>query len=485
MTEIVALETRPNVRLVRGATQYWREQPCGAGFEELYAAAAHGRTLLIGMGTPALLEALNERAADLHILTRGIPDAVATADALPDATVWCGDPRDVQAEPFDVVLCLLDAADVVPLESEDRTWREVMDDVVSLAGVGGTVIALVESDLGIHRLLNSRSPHSDTPDTAWAPLRTWDDSRPRTIDQLREALPGATVVHCVWPSPTAPTLLASVETSPGLHAALATHASGSDVSVADPSWIVSAARSAGRLPEFAPGWLVTMGPATLPTIAVLRSSGEVINVVDSDPTGESALTVFARLAGAGDLPGIRSLVSAWAAATRGAVAEWGLCTATPSTDGWIVEPLSQAATPGDEGQWEALAGLVTIIKGRAWPTPWPSTASTTRILNHLGIMAGLHTLPESRARVLLEGAGQTQDLTAADPQTIAAVVDAQRQEIDTLRSKLNWVTLMYNNERVRPASAVVAVGRLAKSRATRTTKKALSRAKRVLKAFVR
>ncbi len=474
MVEITALTRPDNVTLVAGATQYWRDPQHGQGWAEALTRQVQGRTLLVGMPAPALAKGIAEAAAAVHVVTRGIPDAAEIGTLLPESTVWCGDISDVRADGFDTVLMVADAAEVLPLESATRTWRAVVDDVLSLAKDDATVLAFVENDLGLHRLSGRFNPRSSDLDSDWDPTRTWDATRPRTVDQVRAAFPGAQV-HTVWPHPVEVGLLASPDISPEALELYAEHVSLLPLQGADPGWLVDAFARAGRLADSAPAWLVTLRGRTIADVELVH--GDALITMPVPETGtRSALGVFAELCTASDLPQIRRLVAAWSASTAdgGWDASFGLCQAHLAGEEWVVTPfVPKDVTDSAEERWRALAHLVGGMHIRAWRSPWSSTASAYRILNHLGLMSGLHTLSEAKANRLLPSLPDEESLAAGTPQELAALVTKQAHEVHALRSKLRWTELMLDQERLKPATATVALARAAKKSASSKVTKAL------------
>lgn len=483
MVEITALAQADNVTLLAGATQYWRDDVRGAGIEEVVARQMSGRILIVGHATPDLLRRAAATGGDVHILVRGIPDATETGEALPSAKVWCGDPADLvgRAGPFDTVVVLADVSDVLPLESEARPWRCVVDDLLALGAEGASVLVVVENDLGVHRLMGRRHPRASDTDRDWDPTATWDASRPRSAAQLRAEFPQARAIHCLWPHPVDIKLIAGLDADPAAHGVYAAHASAMSPRAADPAWPLTAYARAGTLVDAAPAWLVGIGGVDSPPFE-LSHDGGLLTLPSTASSPTSVLLAFAELAAAHDLPGIRRLVSAWAQATRArnVAPAAGLCLAAHSAEGWHVDPVVPAAVVvDDEAQWRALAELVAVLTDRAWRRPWPSTAAPSRILNHLGIMAGLHTVSEARARQLLPRK-KTPERFQGAPQELLAVLEQQARTIDTLRSKWRWTELMLEQEREQPAAAVVAVARMTGKRLTQTGRKSVEKARRVL-----
>lgn len=474
MVEITALTHPDNVTLIAGATQYWRDPQYGHGWADAFIRQVRGRTLFVGPPTPDLAKGVAEAATEVHVVTRGIPDAADAGTLLPEATVWCGDINDVRADGFDTVLMVADAAEVLPLESETRTWRAVVDDVVSRAKDDATIVALVENDLGLHRLSGRFNPRASDLDSDWDPTRTWDATRPRTVEQVRAAFPGAQV-HTVWPHPVEVGLLASPDLPPDTLELYAEHASLLPIQGADPGWLVDAFARAGRLADSAPAWLVTLRGEAIADVELVHGDVLIAMPVPEADT-RSALGVFAELCAASDLPQIRRLVAAWSTATAdgGWDASFGLCQVHLDGEEWVVTPFvpKDVADPVEE-RWRALAQLAGGMRIRAWRSPWASTASAYRILNHLGLMSGLHTLSEAKAGRLLPPLPDEKSLASGTPQELAALVTKQAREVDTLRSKLRWTELMLDQERLKPASTTVALARAVKKSASSKVTKAL------------
>lgn len=480
MADIVALESEPNLTLIGGATQFWRDAALGAGWADALARHARGRTLLIGNPSTEVLGLVAERADEVHVLTRGVPDAAAVARADRRATVWCGDPADLgeRTDPFDSVLAA-DAAVALPLESDARDWQQVIADIRALGTSAATVVQVVENDIGTHRISSLRNPRSAETDADWDPTATWDESRPRSLAQVQQAFSGA-AVYCLWPSPEQVTLLADGQIDPNLHTALAFDAAAGSLHGPDPAWLITAFARGGHLVDVAPAWLVVHNNRTeVPAVERVRDGQLVPGPFEALP-GRSALDVFAELAAAENLPEIRRLVAAWAEATAGSSgtttvdANFGLCTAERDDAGWRVTPtVTIDGMPTTDAQWAALGKLVAMVRDRAWRSPWPSTTGYPRMLNHLGIMAGLHTVSTARADKLIATPPPSEDYLGTDHQQLVAKLEQQRRTIDTLQSKVAWVQLHLNNALERDAIKPVAVLRASGNRASRVGRETL------------
>lgn len=481
MAEIVKLEHPDNVTLIGGATQFWTDRPkllVDVDWSELLLPQVSGRTLVVGWTPTATLEAIASAAEELHVLVRGIVDASAIAEALPSARVWCGDPRSLQdhAEPFDTVLCLADASRVLPLESEARSWRQVTDDVLALARPDAAVALWVENDLGIHRLISSHNPRTERSDNAWNVMATFDESRPVSLEQVRDAFSGS-AVHVTWPSAQPAVIADPAAVDQATHAAFAQRACVAPLLGPDPVYILSTAARAGRLADHASGWLVTRGlRAPLEAPLYLAEQGRVVALDTKLPDdARSAFVVFAELSAAQDMAGVRKFIADWSAAfaeQAPGAASLSLNVARRNEAGdWEFSPLAQAPAGGDD-RWEALGELVGLIRGRNWRHLWPAGYSDARILNHLGIMAGLHTVSPARAAQLITPAPDTADpFSKLDVQGLVAAIDRNNETIRSLRSQLSLAQL--DLERLRNSSGAFRTPRRVLRIAKRAVKKAV------------
>lgn len=444
MARIVKLEYPDNVELIGGASQYWSDKPklqLGADWSNVLLPQVKGRTLVVGWIPPATLRSIATAADELHVLTRGVVDAAEAGELLPDAKVWCGDPRSLadHAEPFDTVLCLTDVSRVLPLESEARSWREVVDDVLALAAADGATWLWVENDLGVHRLISTHNPRAQRSDDSWNPMATFDESRPLTLEQVRGEFDDSTV-HVTWPSQQWSVLADPDSVDPATHAAFAQRACVAPLLGPDPVFMLSTAVRAGRLDEFVSGWLVGLRlrePLTSPLY--LAELGGAVGLDRTVAGTRSAFVAFAELAASQDLPGVRELIADWSKAHSDAefgAASFGLNVVTRGADGWEFEPMLPSS--GQDDRWEALGELVGWLRGRSWRHLWPANYSDTRILNHLGIMAGLHTVSPAKAQHLITPAPDTRDaFSKLDVQQLVAAIDRNNEAIRTLRSELS------------------------------------------------
>jgi len=481
MAEIVGLDYPANVTLIEGATQFWSDVPknrLDVDWSDVLLPHIEGRTLVIGWLPSATLAAIVDKAAQTHVLTRGIPDATKVANTHPDLSVWCGDPRAlaVHTEPFDSVLCLTDASIVLPLESEDSSWEDVTRDIEALAGKDGAVVIWIENDLGIHRLTASHNPRAERSTKDWGVMRTWDETRPRSLEQVRAVCPDADV-WLTWPSESDWTLLTSTtHVDAALHAALAFHTAATPLRGPDPAYILSAAAEADRLTDFASGWLVVNKPLleAKEVSALLARRGQIVPFTSGlSFEGRLALSVFAELAATEDMGLIRRFIAAWSSAfpedTNEAVTKdpaLGLTMVSGSdAEGWQFRSLLEAQV-SHNSRWVALGELVGHVQSRAWRAPWPATFTSARILNHLGVMAGLRPITPAQAKQLIPQPTLADPFSGMDKQGLVAAVDRNNEAISALRSKLALAELDLQNARARavPAQFVAPVRALASVR---------------------
>lgn len=465
MASIVKLETPDNVTLIGGASQYWDDCPrpqLDVDWSELFVPQVSGRTLVIGWAPEATLSAMAEAADELHVLQRGTVGAAKAAEAVPSAQVWCGEPRALKehAEGFDTVLCLADAYRILPWEEEERTWREVMDDVQALATDGATVLIWVENDLGIHRLISTHDPRAERSDDDWNVLATMDETRPVSLEQVRTSFPGADV-RLTWPSAQWGVLVDPENVDAASHTAFAVRAAVAPLLGPDPVFILSTAARAGRLQDHASGWLVTFNarePYAAPLL--LAEQGRVVTMDKALPQdARTAFVEFAELSARQDMAGVREFVSDWskAYAHPDGAPSFALNVARRREDGhWEFTPMADApAGSADDLRWEALGELVSLLRGRGWRHLWPSNWTDARILNHLGIMAGIHTVSPARAEQLVPPAPDSLDPYAKlDVQSLVAAVDRRNEAITSLKSELALTKLELEKARNQSAGAM-------------------------------
>ena len=447
MARIVSLNIPDNVRLIEGASQYWSDKPklsADIDWSDVLTGISVGRTLVIGWAPENTLQAIAQQSDELHVLVRGAVDAAETGTLLPSATVWCGAPQALaeHTEPFDSVLCLADVSRVLPLECEERTWQEMRDDILALAKPDAPTVMWVENDLGIHRLTQNHNPRAASSDADWNVLATFDATRPLTLSDVKAAFGNDVMVRLTWPSAQWSMLVDPEEADPVMHAAFAERAALAPVNGPDPAYILTTASRAGRLEEFASGWLVALHtPAASEAPIVVAAPGGVALLDGPLPaSARTATSVFAELAAKEGMAAIRRFIAAWSTRYEqlDGAPSLHLNVAELVDDEFVFTPLAAAPRGASEQlRWRALGELVGTMRGRSWRHLWPGNYTDERILNHLGIMAGLHTVTPARAQALIPAApDKYEGFTSLDMQSMAAAIDRNNETINSLRSQV-------------------------------------------------
>ncbi len=464
MVEILPLEYPDNVTLLPGATQHWPDltegpvQTTSVLREIIDPQIPDGASVLVvGAHEVDWLITLASRAA-VTVVTRGIADAATIGRALPKVSVYCGDPVRLPDEVtgFDAVIAATDLARVLPLESDIRPWRAVYDDVAARLRPGGTLVVGIENDLGLHRLNSPANPRSRNWNQDWAPLATWDATRPRTTDQVAALADAA--VWTVYPQWQRVTVAHTGELS-------ATEKISRDAAVLDaavwplfgpdPVWYLQSSAAADRTGDFAAGWLLISGDAQPAQVLRAASTAECVDV-PAAPSDDyrGLLGSLADAMSAEDLVEIRRLVRAWAEWVRETNAPAALGTALVSFEGECASIAVRAEvgpTP-----WQALAELVSIAWGRGWRVPWPSPTTPSEMVSLLGAMAKLGELPADQLAALhIEAPADPEAVRRMDRQELAALIARNNERIAALDSRARWTELQYvSNKAAKKARAV-------------------------------
>ncbi len=485
MARIIPLTHPDNVTLLPGAVQNWRdlEAPAAAGplpRRLLEPLLPTGRCLVLGAVDPGFLGWLAPQVGDLTVGARSIPDAAVLGEAVPTATVRCGNLDAVLAGqgPYDLVVALDDVSRLLSLEADPVPWTDLAAQVFGAAGPGGSVALAVENDLGLHRLGAPEHPFSRDDDADWAPYATWDASRPRTqaqLDQwLADVAPSARtwVAAAGWPSP-AVAMHSPAPDSP-LEALLPLVAGVAR----EPATITAplAARSfalAGRYRDVCPGWLVVAGPVPedVDQLVLLdaldddrvaawtpASTGTLVRdipgapdaTVRVAPRAESLADALIRAAADADTPTMRRLLTAWrmavaASAVGGivpAAAADARFTNIVADDPAVRLHPATADAPVEKVVWTALADFVGMLRHHGLRHPWPSGMHPSTILEACGAMAGAAVPADIGPYVAaVEDTGPHADLTR---QELAASIDRKTEELRGAWSRFHWDEQRYS-----------------------------------------
>lgn len=486
MADIVELTFPDNVELVAGATQNWADlaQPAAAAPVLRRLVADHlgdARTcLVVGPHDPGLLRDLAGRV-ELTAAVRAIVDAAAIGSAHPGVRVRCGHLPDALAGlgTFDLVIALDDVTRAQSLEAEPAPWADLAGALAATVAPGGTLLLAVENDLGVHRLARAENPATRDGDADWAPLATWDASRPRTRRQLEAALAdlgvGATVwdAHATFRRPAA--LATGVAAAPALERLLPALATlpGGDAEGVAPFFTVRSLTLAGRLAEHCAGWVVVAGgdgPAVGPCVLTATAAGEAVRWSASGPAevtetrgdrtrrvalADPAWTLLGRVieaCTASDLPALRGLLTSWRAwladqerdgVLPAAAADARFGNLLPGRH-WAALLPGPAAERVEVAAWTALADAFDTLRAQGVRLPWPANMHPRTMLETFGAMAGLEP-PADLAPYLHPVDGEALALLSR-PQLIATVRRQERQLADVW-DRWTWDEQRYATDR--------------------------------------
>ena len=391
------------IRLIGGEMPGWNEDRPPAG-GALYGyltdqLPAGSRVLVAGPHDPALIEALAARTA-VTCLVRSQPEA-ERLDAR-GLDVLCGTlTKLTDADRWDAVVALDGVGRLCSVEGPQYDWTECLRALRNVLLPGGLLLLTVENELGVHRLVDPAAPTAAQTDDAWRPLGEFDDSRPgspaRLADRLATEELALDWLGAAWPSPAAPTLVATADallTGPaGALSAAAASAVASAYAdravLSDPRRLAAAAVRAGLGPELAPAWLVLARLAPAPpatgapeTATPLRLPPVLLG--DGPPAGplptgrlleELLLTACLRH----DLPAVRGLLTGWMAAVPDAGPENVVVAGETFTK----------LDPGVPPRADVLRCFATTLLTGGYAHPWPAATDLRTLTAILHAAAGL------------------------------------------------------------------------------------------------
>ena len=434
MVDVVELKFPANVTLLEGAIQNWRDlaQPGPTTWAPLASVVEHldlgSEVLVVGAHDLSFLRSVLDRSADVTVVTRAIRDAADIAEAFPRATVYCGSLAAAAAHlhPAAAVIAAVDMALVQSTEEPIRTWSELTTGILDLAAPGAPVVLAIENERGLHRQNVGADLFVRETDADWSPLATWDETRPRSLAQVRDALPPGARISAVlaqWNHPTA-----LVETSaPDAQQDLAVALCGIDSSVS--ALTLRSVGLARQVPDQAAGWLVVIGDDAHGT-DVIVDDGRSIPV----PRGGRTLkTEFVELATGYDLPGLRALLQAW----------WQWVQTKPAVDvhlanvvradggfdglrpGHVDDPVTAAQ--------EALAEVLRLVVAQGLSHPWPTAMHPVTRYCAVLAMAGVPRPDDDRLAAL--AGPEVADLSR---DTLLAVVRREQEELKSVWARAKW-----------------------------------------------
>lgn len=481
MADIVELTTAPNVELLPGCVQNWHDLDEAPGASGLLRGLVAGRlagaasAIVAGPHDLELIRTVVTAVPQVTVVVRCIVDSVTVADAFPDVRVLCGHGPVAlaQAGTADVVIALDDVTRLGSLEMEPAPWRELFAAVTGAVAEGGALIAGVESELGLDALGGELPGATRNSDANATPLATRDASRPRSRAAFAAAVgerPGALWdAYGTWPSVTA--LARGLDA----HAPLAALAS---TLVTSPVFAARSVALAGRLPEFASGWIFVGGAQNEPQILAeghdgllaYRPAGEasVVRTGGERPATFAVATnssLFTRVVEActdADLARVRALLGAWRAYLDAHASDGVLPAAfadarfdnVVATDAepWAALKPAAAERDVDAAAWDAIADFYTRCRYEGVRLPWPATLHPRTLLETIAAAAGV-TIPADTTAFVTDLPSER-----ATRSQLLAQIQRLREE-----NRAAWARFMWGEQRY------------AADRAIRTAKKAVTK----------
>jgi SAM-dependent methyltransferase len=269
----------PNLRLIGGEMLAWSDpRPARGRVLAHFARAAcppDGRVLVAGPHERGLIEDLASAGAGggaaVTCLLRSYADSATLAEHLPGVQVLCGSLAKLGPdEQFDVIVALDGLHRLTSVEGLNLSWGEALDALLGALRPGGRLLFTLENLLGVHELVRMTPWYADESDEAWTPAGEYDETRPRSLDQLtdRLATAGAPVAatYFGYPLPDAPGLLvrraqrtgeaAQAGRLDGIVAAACAEGFAGTPVLTDPRQLATSALRAGLGHQLAPLWLV-------------------------------------------------------------------------------------------------------------------------------------------------------------------------------------------------------------------------------------
>ena len=259
---------------------------------------APGRVLVLGPRAAQVFEQVAPHA-EVDVLVRGLPDARALSSVgqmRQDVTVYCGSlERFEPTAPYDLIVVLDSPSGLSSPDSEGIGQREVLQRLSKWLSPEGTLVAVVENDLGFDRLFRLQVRERYDDDLAWDRGAPGLDPRPLYHRELREVLPSvglrADEVYAAFPSASDVALLvgsACVE-DPALARAAAGQAAqvltdhfSREPALVDPYDMALRLLESGEVMALASAWLLVAGPASRPETEV----GDPLAVLSTDRRGQ-------------------------------------------------------------------------------------------------------------------------------------------------------------------------------------------------------
>lgn len=481
-----ARDSPVQITLGKGAMQNWADHALTSSADSeiarrLVASVATDvqSALVAGPHSPDFILALSQTVPRVSVLTRSIVDAAEISAALVDCDgveVVAGSMEALPSSAtYDLVISLDDFVRVASLEEEQVTWQHLLAECAAHLAPSGVLVVGCRAELGLDSLVQSPARPARNGDEDWAVDATFDESRPVTEQQFRDAVSGAGLtvttslsVYQSWTRPTVAVQGASTM-GPGLTALLGPLClvDEEDLHTPDHSRIAEAARRAGLLAELASGWFViaregigdevsegepsldlvrhgTFARFTAPDAGssrIRRDVGAHSDSLDAAQVAPLLLELQMRACADRDLPRLRALISDYVTWLRAGADEAGRLSevgaaASPGNVLWsanpvVLIPLETAMTVG-ERVWRSLDLLVEAIVAKGVVHPWPAATEPSSILEILAAIAGVDE--DSRPDGLGRGWSQVSAHRTMDPAVVDRLVEANA----ALASRANW-----------------------------------------------
>ncbi len=245
-------------------------------------AAADGirRVLALGPRASRVIDALPIKV-EVDVLVRGLPDArtiSTTARMRHGVNVLCGGLDRFEADaPYDLVIAFDGPAVLLGPDSQGLGHEELLLRMAKWLSPEGTLVATVENDLGLDRLLRLQVRDLYDADTAWHRGGPGFAERPPYFRELVSALSSADLraddIYAAYPSAEDVTLLIGREATDDVAlsltaAALTARAEGGYFSdhpaLADPYNLALRVFDSGLALELASAWVVVARPSSAP-----------------------------------------------------------------------------------------------------------------------------------------------------------------------------------------------------------------------------
>jgi len=272
------------VRLVGGEMLQWSDLGQGVTpgvatvlLHALWRQSPPRHVLAVGPRAASWVEA-TPVGADVDVLVRALPDAralSAVSGLRPAVTVYCGSlDRFEPQQAYDLIVALDGPVRLVSPDSEGIGHRETLQRLAKWLGPEGTLVAVLENDLGFDNLLRVQTRNRDSSDSAWDLGASGFDERPLYYREVNDVLAAADLaalsVYAVFPSAENVALLvgrdcveerALAQTAAALAARIEARHFAQRPALVDAADLALRLFEAHQVMPLAAGWLVVSRPS--------------------------------------------------------------------------------------------------------------------------------------------------------------------------------------------------------------------------------